>query len=802
MVSIKACKAAVIAVVLAVGTTLGAAPQASAAASANGLPIQGGLEPYAVFAQSPGGALAGVDSTTGPISVSASLAPGTSPSAAPMPGGYQYVWQGANNDLWTSMYGVDDLGFVKMAAGTSPSLLTFPDGKWVVAYHATNGVMYLNGSGGLLNMTYTLAPGTSPALGVTPAEYTPTGPTFVDSYTMAWQGSNGHLWLWQPPYNAVDTGQVMAPGTSPSVTRLVNTPEINGRNYYVAYQGANGHLWTLTGATGATAHDTGLAMASGTSPTIHTTAYVGSTQYDPIAFQGANGDLWVADADGDTGLAMMAGTSPSLMVTPVDEPGMPLEGSAAYAAYTSATGAVWLYEYDYVDSSNIEQPVGLTAAGGTSPAIVSALNETDGGWVTETATAPTTAHVPSTSASTSTSTSTSTAAVPAALKPPPAKATVKPMLVAPALSSTCPAVTAHLKQYAARGIKAVNCMTVAPASPAASIRAGTRATSADSTCGVGTWVITRTEECIDNEEVIWTTWDTSTSEELGQADFLFDQDIILQTATTQPVENDTISFSGGWGLTYEAGEVTWTATCSSPCAVLSGGTTTFATAPNKTQGNIHIVYSDTPGTQSPDTFGVSYSMLLFGQAGTYPTGPDLWNLPKPLRCDDIYPGNMGPGCVVPSYDPVLVLPLSVYGAAAMNVYVGEYFLPGSPGLSPLTRGSPATSVSNRTAVCNIFTPLATVPGDSCDEYPFAATQQSGGALGLTGANCLQVLPYQLANGNWTYQFLNKYTGAAPQLCETGHVNGSLNSKVGVALSTLYTVNRMLIGDPFTVQITS
>jgi hypothetical protein len=158
---------------------------------------------------------------------------------------------------------------------------------------------------------------------------------------------------------------------------------------------------------------------------------------------------------------------------------------------------------------------------------------------------------------------------------------------------------------------------------------------------------------------------------------------------------------------------------------------------------------------------------------------------------------------VPAWGPVLSLSLATYGAAAMNVYIGERFLKGTPGNSPgtpLTRGDPARTDPNRTAVCNTFTPLSTVPDDSCDEYPFASSQQSGGALGLTGAACLQVKPFQQANGIWTWTFLNTYT--LTQACQVGHVNNTLNSNVGTALGTMYTTNRMLIGDPYVVQVVS
>jgi hypothetical protein len=702
------------------------------------------------------------------------------------------------------MYGVNDFGLIKLAAGTGPSLLTFPDGKWVSAMQRSNGVLYLNGSWGLLNRTFTLAPGTSPTLAATPSDLTPGGPAEIDHYTMAWQGSNGHLWIWGPPANPIDTGLAMAPGTSPSLIRLSDALSIDG-NYVAAVQGTNGHLWTLTSGTGAVAHDSGAPMAPGTSPSVRITAVIGNSQRYVTAFQGANGDLWVGEnalpTGVDTGQQMMSGTSPSLITTPVDLPGAPLGGSAAYVGYTSNTGAVWMYGYNFYDGSTIEQPTGLTAAPGTSPAIVSALNEADGGWVVGDAVPARTAAAASNSAAPA-----SLQAEAAALKLP-AKAAIAPMLVPPAASDNCPAVAAHLKQYAARHIKTVACMTVTNA-PSAPTRADPKAAAspaATALCGgqINTWVVSRDEECIQSKAITWTMRNTGSGAITGYSYFLFNQDIVLQTTNTLPAETDSIAFTGGTGTGAAAGVVTFTSSCNSLCKLLGGGATTFATAPGQTQAGIYTVYDDSPGSAT-DTFNISYDMDL-QIPGITTIADALWTLPKQLRCDDIFPGNMAAGCVVPAYGPILQLSLGTYGAAAMNVYVGEKFLPGTPGLSPgtpLTRGDPAKTDPNRTAVCNIFQPLATVPGDSCDEYPFASTQQSGGALKLSGKDCLQVRPYQLANGNWSYEFLNKYTNAPPQLCETGHVNGTLNTNVGTALITMYTVNRMLIGDPFAVQITS
>jgi len=97
-----------------------------------------------------------------------------------------------------------------------------------------------------------------------------------------------------------------------------------------------------------------------------------------------------------------------------------------------------------------------------------------------------------------------------------------------------------------------------------------------------------------------------------------------------------------------------------------------------------------------------------------------------------------------------------------------------------------------------------VSTDSCDEYRFASSQESGGALGLTAADYIEVLAVQGANGQW---FLwrapglqNKTLGTSR--CLRGHVPNALSSGVGSALDAMYTNERMLIGDPYTVRVTN
>ena len=47
-----------------------------------------------------------------------------------------------------------------------------------------------------------------------------------------------------------------------------------------------------------------------------------------------------------------------------------------------------------------------------------------------------------------------------------------------------------------------------------------------------------------------------------------------------------------------------------------------------------------------------------------------------------------------------------------------------------------------------------VVSDSCDEYPFASSQQSGGARNIPGSSCLEIVATQDGTGAWTATYFN------------------------------------------------
>lgn len=125
-----------------------------------------------------------------------------------------------------------------------------------------------------------------------------------------------------------------------------------------------------------------------------------------------------------------------------------------------------------------------------------------------------------------------------------------------------------------------------------------------------------------------------------------------------------------------------------------------------------------------------------------------------------------------------------------------------PNGTPLTRlNNPFVAETNRSVMCGSFVPQPTiVPNDSCDEFPFASTYQSGAELGLTAANCGEGQMVWLTNtSQWVFLPVPGQTGPVwnpTQRCAVGHIPLSSNQSVGGSYSQLIQNNRLLDQDPF------
>jgi hypothetical protein len=163
-----------------------------------------------------------------------------------------------------------------------------------------------------------------------------------------------------------------------------------------------------------------------------------------------------------------------------------------------------------------------------------------------------------------------------------------------------------------------------------------------------------------------------------------------------------------------------------------------------------------------------------------------------VRCDNALPGVSSAGCVFPLFVPVLNYAMSgLYPQLAQHIQDAQASgLPGSyPSGSPLTRLTDAALLDqNRRTACPSSYPRP--PGYTCDEYPFASSQQgaylSGGGP-RTFSYC-QISLQDQSTGSQGYS-----------VCM---IDADQNSGGGRALLQFYNANRVIDSDPFYVWITA
>lgn len=236
------------------------------------------------------------------------------------------AFQANTNALWTYNRVTGPVTTTTaMEPKSSPAIGQYR-GSHLVAVQSSAGKLALWSPSGTTSTELAVRAGTSPAISA------------LEGGAVAFQAPTGHLWIYVQGGTAHDTGALMAPGTSPSITALPRVSFPRGYLYAVAFQGADGNLHIEYVYPGADENsNTGYGMASGSSPSI--AALDGSQKgpYVAIAFQANTGELWMCVPGGvvaTTGLGMAAGSSPSITATP--------NGNFAIAMRAN-TGALWTY---------------------------------------------------------------------------------------------------------------------------------------------------------------------------------------------------------------------------------------------------------------------------------------------------------------------------------------------------------------------------------------------------------------------------------------------------------------------------
>jgi hypothetical protein len=390
----------------------------------------------------------------------------------------------------------------------------------------------------------------------------------------------------------------------------------------------------------------------------------------------------------------------------------------------------------------------------------------------------------------------------------------KPKQVQPVASDNC----TSLKPTRTGTSKRVVCLTTTPntAQAAASTQAAAGSVTPNAVVGANctlvksSWEIDRTTACIQSWGITAEIREEPGGPIIATEHFSINQNIILNTNSPGFVENDTIKRDTLPQAKYSpTGRINASifARCDAPCQANNPVVNVLLPSALSTGNSKDFSFSyfgnPTPG--SSNSFNTHYSLSLQFLDDALVSDTLSWSSPESIRCDDMLRPR-SPGCVFAFWGPLLTLPVSVYGAAAVNVAVGQTKLIQPFGTSvavPLTRGSPAITDPNRNAICDgtFFPSLLLVQNDSCDEFPFASTQQSAAQRGFTGLSCLEIMPLQKSNGEWTIWLMNGDTGKLNvHPCVRGHVNNDQNVAVGRAVQTMYTNYRMITGDPYGVEV--
>jgi hypothetical protein len=388
-----------------------------------------------------------------------------------------------------------------------------------------------------------------------------------------------------------------------------------------------------------------------------------------------------------------------------------------------------------------------------------------------------------------------------------------PAMGASSATQSCGYVRTHLAAYARAGARAVGCMqpvrrltrSVARPAPGEGVRPDALS-NCDDTPPQEWLLVDRFDECMQ-QQLIYYVWNTTDGVLIASATVNTDEDIETAVDFSDWDEDVSISMSNPQGnAAYLNILVAWASLCFAPTCSYEPNGSAFggswaSLSPGGSQTGELVMSAPIPSGGTVSTTMTDW-LITYNPATTVPYTNTMWTDPYPVRCDDQI--GSADGCVFPAYTPNLVLSESVYGAAAAmilwaQVNQGGWGLPYGAG-PPLTRlASQAQANQNRSVICDsTWVPDPVVPQDSCDEYPFASTYQSGGTQVSSGSQCAEVLPVN-QNGTWTVTDLN---GIVQAPCTRGHVPLPQNTAVGSALGNFYVANRILNGDPFTVQVTN
>lgn len=307
------------------------------------------------------------------------------------------------------------------------------------------------------------------------------------------------------------------------------------------------------------------------------------------------------------------------------------------------------------------------------------------------------------------------------------------------------------------------------------------------------------------------------NELIGTLEVVIFQYITLVANSAKWSEEDEVVAAIPAGVTAPV-TATLSASCGAHCTAHA-----FFTGVLKGGLNGSVTYSTSIGKNAKITTPTQYT-LAYESPPFISTNIPKWNSPWDYRCDNGL-ATAGTGCVVPEYIPTLDISRGTYGAAAAMIAWAQKNLDGHWGVKgegdPLKRlnnpkvGTPA---GNRKVICKrksmpfgLWKAGSVTMSDSCDEFPFAGTYQSGAMPPdpvANGAECAQVKAVKTSDtGDNPARLWNSIevigTFSAHDKCVRGHIPIKLNVDLGSkGYQALINSARLINEDPFWVAVTS
>jgi hypothetical protein len=300
-------------------------------------------------------------------------------------------------------------------------------------------------------------------------------------------------------------------------------------------------------------------------------------------------------------------------------------------------------------------------------------------------------------------------------------------------------------------------------------REGSMPTTASSRCAPKLGGYTRNNACAADGANI-DVYDTESGDFVGSFSFVMFQGIHLQVNATSFIEYDQVTQFALVSGVVPPISMEFSAFCAKPChaathfpegALLAVGV----------EGTVSYTYSVAKGGTDETAPNYVLDLTSAGYTLASTDGPPfIYSFPIDFRCDDALSGKRA-GCVFPRFTPTLTT-MTKLPDIAKNIEKAQrgpdqYGKPGSK--HPLHRlVNAAQQDKNRKQVCGKKVRGTPPKGKSCDEYPFASTEEGGTKL-----------PEKDRSWAWVPE-------------------GQQDSQGGL-IQSFYSANRILNGDAFWVK---